>query len=103
MCDFAPGDRVICVALVPDIETSSSKDDLIVGAEYTVMAVQPGESFDDGVPGILLQETDAGFNHKGELWWSADQFRRVPRITETFRAKLLAPVDLNPQHKEPAR
>ncbi len=91
MTDIQPGDWVKCVDASPG--AWSGVAGLVLGATYQVQRVVLALHVSgDALPTFRL---DRGNTPDPDDGWASKRFRKLNRLTETFRAKLLEPVDLD--------
>jgi hypothetical protein len=89
MCDFQPGDVVVCVDDRPFSDLGEPVNpEVSRGSCYTVIDVRPNPD-DPKRFGVWLSEVDSGPQYWG---FRADRFRRVYRPDGTLISKLLQPV-----------
>lgn len=90
MCDFAPGDCVVCVDATPvDANGDPAPDLLKQGQCYTISECDYHIGLDSW--GVLLSEVPIP---AGYVSFRAHRFRRVYRPDGSLISKLLEPVDL---------
>lgn len=93
MCDFQPGDVVVCVEHVKNTKGWPGEVVPVKGQNYAVLDVFRKPNTD-----IILVEVSgapAGASpNKGRSGWKHHLFRRVYRPDGSFIAKCLEPVDL---------
>lgn len=91
MCDFQPGDVVICVSNTPKVDSNynESLNRIVVGQTYNVDRTYP-PSFDRDVDGVLLSQV---MSSHPQGTFRHDHFRRVYRPNGEFIKKLQEPVD----------
>lgn len=73
MCDFKPGDEVVCVDA--GLQWGFEPCPLVKGAHYTVLGLIPARSVDGSNFGVIIDVRSA---HR-EGAWAPSRFRKVQR------------------------
>lgn len=94
-CHFARGDEVVALE---DRVCRGGK--IVKGAVYVIDDVCIGLALDDSEQSICLHFTDPASHWESERGiglWDHFRFRKVLRISDGFREKLLAPIPAKPK------